>query len=151
MPVEDSNHADAMTARVLQGLLTQAVPVDRMAAQMLPEMLDRLRRDLLPLTGKTFRDALLDPTVSVAALTQIKDYGKKLATEPTASAAEHETAMTIYFAAIASSLVFHGQKISSHPYETLTRSFTVLTEKPWLPPELASLFQRACILCREMK
>jgi hypothetical protein len=62
--------------------------------------------------------------------------------------AEHAAMTTIYFAAIANWLVFHGRRITSYSYESLEPSFGELRGKPWMPTELAGLFERAQQACR---
>jgi hypothetical protein len=59
--------------------------------------------------------------------------------------------MTIYYAAIASSLVHHNEKISQHSYETLGQSFMELAEKKWMALELVQLFSQANRMCQEKK
>ncbi|KPL20813.1 MAG: hypothetical protein AMJ75_11170 [Phycisphaerae bacterium SM1_79] len=62
---------------------------------------------------------------------------------------EHAVAVAIYYAAIASALVFHDVKVTTHSYESLEASFTRLINKPWMSAELNSLFIRALKLCRK--
>ena len=148
MPPEDRASTGEQTATILREWLRGFLPVDKLVVESMRDTLDDLRRELLPLSGKPLGDVVVDSAISVAVLNRIKDYGKRLAAQGR-SRADHDAALTIYFAAIASALVFHGQKISTHPHESLERSFVVLVAKPWMVPELVELFTKARQVCHE--
>ena len=78
---------------------------------------------------------------------KIKDHAKKVAS-PKGSDVDHAVGTTIYYAAIASALAFHGQKITTHSFLKLDRSFAALAHKTWITPELAGLFSEACKRCQ---
>jgi len=61
---------------------------------------------------------------------------------------EYSVAITLYFAAIAHALVFHGAKITTYSYSALETSFNRLVSKPWMPEELGILLARAGDYCR---
>lgn len=142
VPTEDTDRAVKATAELLRERLAGVLPVDEIIVASLPGILGRLRRELLPLHTRLLNEVLLDPATDISALNRIKDYGKNSAARSTSSQ-EHDTAVAIYFAAIANALVFHDQKISTHSYATLKLSFTELADKPWMSPELVSLFGKA--------
>lgn len=147
MPTENTERAEQTTAALLREQLAGVLPVDKIIVESLPEILDRLRRELLPLSDRPLGEVLLDPTTAIGALNKLKDYGKKLAAR-SSSTQEHDSAVAIYFAAIASALVFHGQMISTHSYENLELSFAELVDKPWMSPDLAVLFGKARPFCK---
>jgi hypothetical protein len=147
MPPEDTPSTGEQTATILRERLGGALPVDKLVVESLRDTLDDLRRELLPLSGKPLGVVVVDPTISVAVLSRIKEYGKRLATQGSALS-ERDAALAIYFAAIASALAFHSHKISSHSYESLDRSFTALIERPWITTELSDLFRKAREVCR---
>jgi hypothetical protein len=101
-----------------------------------------LRNRLAEVCRQSLCEVLMNPATTVGTLNAIKESAKK-----SASLGERQIAVTIYFAAIASALVFHDQKISTSCYASLQRSFCELAEKPWMPLEFASLFVRASTIC----
>lgn len=151
MPTDNDGRAEIATAAaLLRERLGSFVPVDRLVAQAVPDILDRLRRDLAPLSGRTLGELLLDASPNVGTLVTVKDYCKKLAAEDRSEPAR-TVAIAIYYAAIASALVFHSQKITTHSYENLEKSFKLLIEKPWMTADLADLFTRAKTICERRR
>ena len=149
MPPENTPSGLDSTAGILREQLAGPLPVDRLMVEALPEMVERLQRELLALAGRPLGELVLNPATSIGALVTIKDYGKKLASRKTGQA-EHDAALAIYFAAIARALVSHDQKISTHSHQNLARSFAILAGKPWMPAELIQLFQNARQVCEQM-
>jgi len=145
---EDQARQDEEIAALLAGLLAGAVPLDSVAGGWSPNILQRLRRELLPLADSTLDQVLLDPAGDVRLVRTVKDYGKKLSMAR-GTEAEHAVAVALYYAAIASALVFHDQKISKHSYGRLDESFAKLIERPWLAAPVAELLERARALCQE--
>ena len=92
--------------------------------------------------SNTVGELLLRSDVPVDILTCIKDYSKQQTTIR-ASAAVQEVAVAVYYAAIASALVFDGVKISRHSYEDLCKGWQALSRKPWLAPDLVKHFAQA--------
>ncbi len=144
---QQTNDCEQAAAAMLQRLLKEALPIDRIAAAAVPEVLGRLRSELEPLAGRPLGQILLDPRTSLEALHRIKDHSKRMATQA-ATPAEEETAKVAYFAAIASALVHHDQKISTHSYASLQTYFTALVERDWIPGEVTALFGQAEAVCR---
>jgi hypothetical protein len=95
-------------------------------------------------------DVLTDPKSDLAAMREIRRRAKKEVGEA-AHEAEHSVAVTVYFAAIANALVYHGVKITTYSYEALEQSFAKLLEKRWMPPRLGRLFQEAIEACRKLR
>ena len=65
------------------------------------------------------------------------------------SEAEHDAATAVYFAAIASALLFHDRKITTFSYKSLDESFSKLINEKWIVKDIAELFDRACRVCRQ--
>jgi hypothetical protein len=99
---------------------------------------------MLGVARQTLRDLLLDSKTDLAVIKTLKDYGKKLVRRG-GPEAKQAAATVIYYAAIASALVFHAHKITQHSCQTL------LEQKPWVPPELKDLFRRAKAACHQRK
>jgi len=134
-------------ADLLQEQLTRALPRGSLLLDALFMMLDRQGCDTRALAGKSLGQVFLDPGSDVELLEAIKNCSKKLSTALD-SQAEAALATTLYFAALASVLVYHERKITQSTYEKLQESFARLTEKKWMTAELIDLFSRAQRICR---
>jgi len=124
------------------------LPLDTTVVEELPTILGRLQKDLLPHGGKTLGEVLTDPKSDLAAIKKIREYAKTMAARKGAGT-ERAVAVAIYYAAIASALLFHNVKITTHSYELLDASFEKLIGKAWMSPELTQLFTKARKLCRK--
>jgi len=132
---------------LLRDWLSTTLPLNRAAVRLWPKIVSHLCEQLLPFAGDSFDRLLEDPKTDISALKQIKDFGKKLV-EGAQSEVEHDAAAAIYYAAIASALVFHGRRITTLSYEDLTNSFSALLESSWLTPNLVRLFKKAHKFCQ---
>jgi hypothetical protein len=138
-PAEDSRHPDEVTQELLRDRLAEPITLGKGVADSLPVIL-----------GRPLGEVLLDPETEVGVLDKIKDYGKGLPLGRK-NGPEHAASIAIYYASIAGALVFHDRKITGHSYDSLEKSFAVLIEKQWLPPDLARLFSKARKLCGDKK
>ncbi len=96
----------------------------------------------------SLREVLTDSQAPLETLRLIRQQAKKEASVG-CSGAKQVTATTVYFAAIAGALVFHGRKLTTHSSESLAESFDDLAKKQWMPRDLSDLFLRACGICQE--
>jgi hypothetical protein len=147
---QDAASVDKAAGELLRARLEGTLPLDTAVVDALPAILGKLQGELLPLAGRPLGEVLLDADTELSAIKSIKDYGKKLAARRD-SEADHSAAIAIYFAAIASALLFHGEKITSYGYEHLQGSFNELIEDTWIPAELSRHFSKACRMCRERR
>jgi hypothetical protein len=145
---EDEVDQEQKKAELLRDWLESALPLDPALAELLPTVLMRMFRELRPFAGESFNSLLLDPETDVSALKKIKSFSKKLV-EAAKSEAEHDAAAAIYYAAIASVLVFHNQRITTFSYESLADSFSTSVENNWLTPGLVELFKKAGEFCQK--
>ena len=97
--------------------------------------------------GKPLGEALLAKTTGLDTIQRIKRHGKKMAGR-SESGPEYSVGIAIYYAAIASALIHHNEKITRHSRGNLLRSFTTLKEKLWMPPDLSRHFSKASDLCK---
>jgi hypothetical protein len=134
-------------AELLQDWLAATLPLDAVLLESLPVILQRLCRQLQPNVGKQFRKVLKDPQTDILVIKKIKDYSKKLVVSAK-SEAEHDAATVIYFAAIASALLFHNTKITKFSHKTLDESFSKLINEKWINADIAELFSQAQLVCR---
>ncbi|MEN6426615.1 MAG: hypothetical protein ABFE13_14740 [Phycisphaerales bacterium] len=128
--------------------LMSSLPRDPTLRAPLRILVQQMAEDIEVLAGRPLAEILCNPETPVGLIQAVKEYAKRLctaiATEP-----EHTVAMTIYYAAIASALAYHDEKVSRHSYKTLHLSFEALTEKPWMAAELKNVFLAAQKACRE--
>jgi len=82
-------------------------------------------------------------------LEKIKQYAKESGTS-TNSEDEKDVFLAVYYAAIASALVFHNEKITRHSYKGLERFFSSFTDKGWVLKEIKELFHGAQKHCRRI-
>jgi len=139
---------DAAIKKLLQDRLADTLEVDDGKRQGLPQAIGRLLRPRRLVTQQSLGSVLLDPGSTLGAIRKIRRYAKDGAAR-TDDEAEYTVMTTIYFAAIANRLAFHGQRITTYSYESLVSSFGKLGAKVWMPAELGALFERAEKLCRE--
>jgi hypothetical protein len=145
-----TNQPEARTVReLLRHWFYAPLPTDRMITQSLQDFLGKLQREMLPLSGQPLGTILLNPPADREVLVALKNYGKRRAMLAGTSTAEYDAVLTLYFAAIASALVFRGENISAHSHVTLAAAFDTLSAKPWMVPELTDLLARAQAVCRQ--
>ena len=135
-------------ADVLEKMLTSDLSLDPAVPESLPAVLKRPCEELPGATGRTLGQLLLNPQCDLGILRTLKDYGKALsgASHPEA---EQAAAVVIYYAAIASALLFHGQRITQHSWGKLRDAYAQLNRKSWITAELKELFQKARVLCQQ--
>jgi len=147
---QDELLATGTPAEALRKMLARELPLDPAMPDSLPAVLNRPCEEMLAAAGQTMSDLLLDPTSDLTVIEALKDYAKKLVRQG-GTEAKQAAATAIYYAAIASALVFHQHKITQHLYEKLHQAYTDLDQKPWIPSELKDLFRRADAVCRQRR
>ena len=90
---------------------------------------------------------LCDPGTELATVGAIKRYMKLLAIAA-GEQIQRAASTAIYYAAIASAMVFHGENISSIPYERLEKGFSDLEGRLWTDESLRRLYGQARQICR---
>ena len=146
----DKASIDQAAGELLRARLAGTLPLKTAVVDALPAILGKLGKDLLPLSGKSLGEVLLDESTDLKAVKAIKDYGKRLAARKDTEA-DHAAAIAIYYAAIASALLFHDERITSHGYEYLRASFEELAEEAWIPAGLTRHFSKARKMCEKKR
>jgi hypothetical protein len=142
-PVEiDQQKADLLSDR-----LSNTLPLYYSTRQKPATKLKRLGQTIAALAGEPVGGLLQDPKTDIAVIRMTKDYGRKLSASAK-SEAEHHTANTVYYAAIAHAAVYHDLKITKHSYDDLQESFCRLSKEGWIPENLRNLFARAFEHCK---
>ena len=139
-------HDEDMHA-LLHEQMTSLAPQGSLLRETLSMLIDPARTHGTVLEGKSLAEILLSPRSDLALLQALKDAGKTLSCT-LESQSETALARTIYFAAIASALVHHSAKITRMTDEALAESLVLLSEKPWMTPNLIELFSQARRICR---
>ena len=132
---------------LLYDILNHPLPVDGLAVNMLPAPLRGLSRKVRSIAGAPIVELLTSSETSISTIDAIKEYAKKSG-RSAESENRTETMLSVYYAAIASGLVFHGSKITDHSYEHLAEAFAALTEKDWMADDLTELLTKAQKHCQ---
>jgi hypothetical protein len=145
------NPGDTETlTEVLDDMLDGQLPLDPRLPNFLPTVPNWTSEEVLSAARRSIRELLFGPKTHLDVIATLKDYIKELVRR--AVPGDEKTAVrVIYYAAIASGLVFHGRKITRHSFETLHGAFTELDKKTWIPSDLKDLFAQAQAVCRQHK
>jgi hypothetical protein len=135
---------------LLYDILTRTLPIDEMIVDSLPCVLRSLSRKLRSVAGEPLADLLQDPKTDISVVEEIKVYAKESG-KSSKSKGESDVFLAVYYAAIASALLFHNKKITQHSFEDLEQFFSSLAKKSWVLQELKILFKRAHEYCQKMK
>jgi len=129
---------------MIQARFAGPLPLDSAVVDALPSLIGKLCEDLLPLGGRALAEILLDKTSSLETLEKIKTYGKQLSKseEP-----QHSVGIAVYYAAIASALLFHDAKITKHSYAYLRDSLKVVEDL--VPDNMTRHIAKAGKMCRK--
>jgi hypothetical protein len=142
-----ADDTDQNKAQLLSDRLNETHPLYYSSEDKLSRKLKHLRHTIVVLAGEPIGKLLLDPGTDITIIKMIKDYCRKLS-KCAKSEAEHHTANTIYYAAIAHALIFHNLKITRYTYKKLHESFYYLSKENWIPKWLLDLFIRASEYCK---
>ncbi len=141
---------DERMARLLREQLGGVLPKGSLLSDALLMMIGRQGCDVRPLAGGSLLRVLLSPQTELGLLQAVKDCSKELSASLD-SQTEAMLATTIYYAALASALVYHDQRITQYSHEVLSQSFATFAARKWMVPELAELFVRAGRACQEKR
>ncbi len=144
--VGDPENSNAQKATMLATLLTHSLPVNAVLIQSLPAIIQRVCQELESLPENSMDKILLDPSSDVAVIDQIKSYAKQK-TKSAPSNIEREAAIALYYAAIASALIFHNKQITKKNHTKLRKSFEQLSVLQWVDKRIANLLSDAAALC----
>ena len=133
---------------LLHDYLAQTLAVYKYAGKELPTKQSQLRNTINVLSEEPISKLLQDPESEIDLIRMIKDYSSTLS-KRAKSKTEHQVANTIYYAAIASALLFHGRRITRYKYENLGKSFSKLAGEKWITKNLADLFVKAAEVSQE--
>jgi hypothetical protein len=143
---DQASYSESNTAELLRDRLAQSFPSARPFGLPVPwlSVLPCLPTVLLP--RETIGDLLQGPQTPMSLLKRLKQHGKDLFSKAE-SEPQRDVGLTIYYAAIANALVFHGVLITRFDYAGLRRPLATLADKEWMFPELRVLFAKARNYC----
>ena len=147
---QDKNemNQEQIKADLLHDRLAVSLPLGPSTVEMLPDI--PLGKTIGVLAGDPIGKLLQNPQTDIVVFRKIKDYSKKLS-KNAKSETEHVIANTMYYAAIASALVFHKKRITKFSYKDLSHSFNMLSKETWIPSDIRSLFTKASKYCNSKK
>lgn len=137
-------------AGLLEDVLCRELPRDPTSPNSLPALLNWSRQNELSGAGPTIGELLFDSKTDLAVLRALKDCGKGLV-RCDGPKGHEEIGDAVFYAAIASALIFHDHKITKLSYAKLHEAYTKLEQRPWILRELKEIFRRARALCDERK
>ena len=134
----DEPNMDEARGDLLCDILRQSLPI----APHEPQTASHTYHQLQSALGPSLGQLLTNPETDIATLRQIKEYAKTLGKQAQ-SDTESNVSLAVYFAAIASTLVFCGQCITEHKARDLTRFFNHFALVAWMRADLRELFVKA--------
>lgn len=136
-------------ADMLYDVLSRTLPLDPSVVNSLPPVVKGLSSRLHSLAGQPIGELLQNPATDISTIRKIKQYAKDSGTSSN-SETENDVFLVIYYAAIASAVVFNHKKITQHSYKDLEQYFSSFTQKNWILEEIKSLFHGAQKHCRRI-
>jgi len=142
---------DAATpAAFLQEMLAGRLPHDPADPDSSPSVFNKPSDNSPIPSGQTTQELLLGETTSLAFLSSLKDSAKKLARGGVPEG-KQAAAIAVYYAAVASALVFQNAKITKRSYREVREAYAKLEQKSWIPSELKEMFKEAGRMCLELE
>ena len=139
--------SDLQRSELLEDLLEEPLPGGRIDQSSISKHLDSVC-DISGLTDSvSLRELLFHPDTAISALHRTRKHGKILLRQAR-SPIQQDVATTLYYAAIASALVFHNERISRLSKDKLRQTLSTLSQATWLPSDLATLLKKALMCCR---
>lgn len=135
-------------ADMLYDILNRPLPTNSPATNMLPAPLRGLTRKVRSIAGAPIVELLKSSETSISEMEAVKEYAKRSG-RSAVSEDLTEVWLSVYYAAIANGLLFHGRKITEHSYQHLSEAFGALAAKDWIQQELSDLMTRAQHWCNE--
>ena len=135
---------------MLYDVLTSTLPAEPAVVDSLPDVIRDISSGLRSLAGRPIGDLLQDQTTDITTTIKIKQYAKDSGVS-TGSESKREVFLVVYYAAIASALVYKHEKITLHSCKDLEQFFLSFVKKPWVLGEIRDLLDRAQTRCRRMK
>ena len=134
---------------MLYDVLTHTLPTDPSVVNSLPAVVRDLSSGLQSLAGNPIGDLVQDPTTDIATISRIKQYAKDMGTSAD-SEGKYDVFLVVYYAAIASALLFKHEKITQHSHKDLERFFLSFMKEDWVLDEIKDLLRKAHTHCERI-
>lgn len=146
-PQSPTSPADPKS-ELFEDKMAECLPEDFFDRSRLPGHLSALC-DMSGLSKtETWKTIINNDKAELDLLIKIKDYFKTLLST-SRNETEHQIYTSIYYAAIASALLHHQERISSYSFEKLAVNYERLIKEVWLPEYILELYRKAQIYCRQ--
>jgi hypothetical protein len=143
---DETTDQEDKKAQVLHDLLNEILSISSSVMKSYPNDQANLQSIINSIAGKSINMLLMNPETNIAMIRKVKDHGKRLSGKAE-SKTEYHAANTIYYAAVASALVYHDRKITKFSYKDLEKYFRRLSNENWIPEYLRNLFIRTREYC----
>ena len=144
----ETDQTEEERSRRFFDLLSNPLPADIEVVNALPDVLKRPCTQFEAIAGKPLYKLLLSPHTNLVTLEKIKAYAKERG-DHAESMCHYDAALALYYAAIASALVLHGQSISTYRRSELEASLGALAIKDWMFTPIAKLLHQGQERCRQ--
>jgi hypothetical protein len=141
-PGADESKTDLLLDRLAQPLLP-----DTAMSRFVPDMPEYLVSVISSNESIHVSDLLFNKEVNIALLRRLKNDNGRMSQQAD-TRVRKDVAVALYYAAIASALVFHHLKISDFRLEDLDKAFQKLQKKEWISQDLRDLYGKAASICR---
>jgi hypothetical protein len=138
---------DSKKTELLRDLLAGTLPAQLDKGKARSTEKTHLQSVVSSIADKPIERLIQNSGTDVALLRRVKDHGKRLS-DNAESKAQYHVANTVYYAAIASALVFHDKRITKFSYKDLGKYFRRLDKEKWIPEALRGLLSRAAEYCQ---
>lgn len=145
-PVGTKGDPDQIRSELLEDLLARPLPDESLSSSALSEHLDSICEISGLKASVGVRELLFQPETDIATLHRIRKEGKALLRQA-ASPEQKDVGTALYYAAIASALVFHQERISKLSEKDIAQVLSDLSRAIWLPSDLARLLAKARKCC----
>lgn len=146
--VEGKQTADELKAELLRDRLAETLALYETKTGDVSRSQTRMSKVIGDLAGEPIGAFLSNSKTDLRILRRIKNHGRELS-EFARSKPERHVANTIYYAAIATAVLFHDTRITAHSYVDLGRSLRRLVKETWISESLTRLFEKAAIIIEE--
>ena len=143
---EPAEEAGDERAAVMQGFLEETVTGYSAAMGMVPVIARHFYQEVLKLSERSVGELVTSATTNVDVLRAIKQQSKDAASTSNIPA-ERDVHTVLYYAAIASALVFHNTIITELGFAELKKAMDQLNQKDWVPLSLKELFHDGSAIC----
>lgn len=147
---EVMEESEQQRSELIEDKLSEPLSKNDLGKSLISKYLDSLCDISGLMESVSLRALLFNPDTNISILHKIRKQGKNLLRQ-SKSPVQKDVATVLYYAAIASALFFHNEKISKLSRDKLIHTLSVLSQANWLPSDLSILFQNAQLRCQKLE